>query len=583
MAFLGERSRENFKLLSPLVVSFVFLIMFASCFSGVACAQKGEPPQAQVDRTTISAGESLFLNVISNEGDADVDTSVIKDFDVVSRGTSSQVAVGMNGIERKTTYSYTLMPQKSGTLYIPALPVRVDDDTQYTKPIEITVTTEKNTAQSDKDIFLTATASNATPWVGEQVVYTLTVFIDANITNAQLEEPEFSRADVARMDGQEESTEVRNGRSYKATAFRFVVTPLEAGEISVKPVTLHADMLVPTSGRNIPGTRFGQNLPGMDRFLPFTDLRPVSFRSNPVYFTAKALPPVPAGTTFSGLVGDFHFDVGTNVTSARVGDSVTMTVALAGRGNIAGASLPTITWPDGLKVYDDVPQRDVKMDNDGYYGQKTFRLALVPSKPGTLVIPSVALTYFDPAAGKYETLHSDPIELTVTGQAVPTPQSTSNAAVGKLPISDTAPQKTVVKLEQTPIRPLRRGPIIMQPAFSFGIGECLVVVLGSAFLYGFIVLIGRMRARKTRQLQQMKRQLFDRAQHALHKSESDDVMLEHMSRVLDESRAFCSDLTALETQIEKLDAMRFRPTPPHHDEAQTVAEESVRAVEALCR
>ncbi|WP_027183364.1 BatD family protein [Desulfovibrio inopinatus] len=580
MTILGSRFRERHHIFSLQWLVCAVLVMLVVSLAGSAFAQEDNAPEALVDRNTIAVGESLFLRVMVHGGDADIDTSVITNFEVVSRGTSTQIEAGMSGIERTTTYSYTLIPQKSGELQIPALPVKTDDGTQYTKPITITVTPD--TESSDKDIFLRATVSNATPWVGEQVVYTLTVFLGLPISNAQLGEPEFSKADVVRLDGQTESEEIHNGRQYKTATFRFMVTPLEAGEIAVKPVTLRADMLVPTRNRNLPGRGFGQGFAGMDRFFSFSDLQPVAFRSNPVSLTAKALPPVPFGTTFSGLVGDFTLDVATDVTSARGGDSVTMTVTLSGRGNVASASLPAIVWPEGMKVYDDAPERDVNTDEKGYYGKKTFRLALVPAKPGTFVIPSVHITYFDPVVGKYKTLESEPISLTVTGQAVIASPVPSIDSSEKIVQSQTPATEPVIQLQQTPIRPLRRGPVVLTDEMSFGPLLFGVIALGSTALYVLFLLVRRFAARQTRRIQQAKRRVVNHARRAL-LADTDEAMLEAAGRALESVRQFSSNNSALERHIEKLNTMRFRPIPPGHEEIRTATEEALRIVEAICR
>ncbi len=57
---------------------------------------------AQVDKTTISREDSLFLKVVVNGGKADLDLSGIRHFKVISRGSSSSYNYKMKNFPGKS-------------------------------------------------------------------------------------------------------------------------------------------------------------------------------------------------------------------------------------------------------------------------------------------------------------------------------------------------------------------------------------------------------------------------------------------------------------------------------------------------
>jgi len=127
----------------------------------------------------------------------------------------------------------------------------------------------------------------------------------------------------------------------------------------------------------------------------------------------RPLPPAPAG--FSGAVGDFKLLSRLVPASAAVGEPVTWTLQLTGKGN----------WPD----IHELPAREVSKDfqviqpqpkrtpADGKLFDATLSedIVLVPTKPGTYNLGGVEFVYFDPATGTYKTLDAPPATVTVTG------------------------------------------------------------------------------------------------------------------------------------------------------------------------
>jgi hypothetical protein len=100
-----------------------------------------------------------------------------------------------------------------------------------------------------------------------------------------------------------------------------------------------------------------------------------------------------------------------------VGDPITVTAKIAGRGNFDRVTGPSFEDEHGWHKYP--PSADFKQDDDvGISGTKTFETVLSPNERKDK-IPALVFTYFDSTKEKYVTLRSDPIPVRVEGGAAP--------------------------------------------------------------------------------------------------------------------------------------------------------------------
>jgi len=409
--------------MNKLLITLICLLLFPLQALGETTVQ------ATVDRTVISPDESLSLQVTIKDGSGDVDTSGITDFDIASKSSGSNISIINGSMTRTKEYTYTLIPHGSGTLTIPALPVDTGDETLHTRPIRITVTKEQtSTGQSDTaPISITASLSSKKAYIGQQIIYTVSVYQRVNMANAQLGQPEFTGFTANKLDDQKSFDTVKNGQSFRVTQVMYLLTPLDPGTHTIGPATLACDLIRQDRRRSRLDSFFGN-----DPF--FSSQRRVhkTFRSNPLTLDILALPPqADTSQPFSGLIGTFSIAAAMDKTTLATGESATLTIAVAGTGNIQDAGQPLFTAPADCKIYPDEPVTTSQVSTSGTRGQKTFAFALVPTKAGTLVLPPVVLNWFDPRTGTFETASTKPFELTITQGAVqpvpaPAPAGTQN-------------------------------------------------------------------------------------------------------------------------------------------------------------
>jgi len=122
--------------------------------------------------------------------------------------------------------------------------------------------------------------------------------------------------------------------------------------------------------------------------------------------TINILPlPEPKPSTFTGAVG--HFNVTTDLkpaTGFKTYSAATYRYVISGTGNIKYIKAPEVHFPDQFDVYD--PKTDAQVNDGGgnMSGKVVMDYTFIPQYAGEFDIPAGEFTYFDPDAGKYETI-----------------------------------------------------------------------------------------------------------------------------------------------------------------------------------
>jgi hypothetical protein len=178
--------------------------------------------------------------------------------------------------------------------------------------------------------------------------------------------------------------------------------------------------------------------------------REIKLKTERVNLEVKPLPPN-APSTFGGAVGNFTMTSEANPKSAQVGDPITVTAKILGRGNFDRVTAPVFENEHGWHKYP--PSANFKQDDDvGMSGAKTFETVLSPNERQDR-IPVQLFTYFDSDTEQYVTLRSEPIPIQTEGAPGPTAAqnaATTPAAPGSPnPVPKTAPKQQDILYQLT--------------------------------------------------------------------------------------------------------------------------------------
>ncbi|QFI38370.1 protein BatD [Moritella marina ATCC 15381] len=344
---------------------------------------------ASVNQNPIVQGNSFILEIRANESisASDWDNSVLlADFVVGRTSTSSQTSY-INGTKSHvTTFTTVLMARTVGTYTIPAFSI----DNATTKPININVissSTANERGLNNRNIELKVNITDKNVYVGQQFIYTTTLYIAQNteMQAGNITEPEVKDGTVKQIGKDENGSEIINGRRYQTITRQFAITINTAGVSVITPSRFEGQ--VSTAKR---GYRSG----------PVT---PVITQAETVNLNIQAQP-----ATYKGewLVSDFvqlDEELQPVQDTYQQGEPITRTMTLTA-ANVTKSALPdlAIAWPKTVKVYPDKPQLTSFAQQGNYFAQQVLSFAIIPNQVGELTLPEVSVPWFNSKSRQQE-------------------------------------------------------------------------------------------------------------------------------------------------------------------------------------
>jgi hypothetical protein len=354
---------------------------------------------ASLDRNSIGLEDQAVLTIsVSGANDASTPTLPdLPDFGVVSSGRSTRVSIVNGNMSSQTDYNYALQPRKAGDLTIGPVTVQYKGKIYRSQPVIVHVAKSGRTESGSKDLFITTEVNRTSPYVGEQLLFRLKFFRRINVAEAALGEFSFDGFQTADAGKETSYTTVVDGVNYQVTEIRKLLIPSRAGKLTIPAATLQCR--VPAEGRpRVPGHPFG------DDFFNFGMQSTVTkaLHSQPLAVNVRSLPQEGRPTAFSGMVGVFKLSAELDKKEVKKGESATLTIRIAGRGDLSGAPRPALRGIEQFKAYDDQPVTSKKIEGEHMVSEKTFKTALVPGSIGDIKLSEISFWYFDPEAGSYK-------------------------------------------------------------------------------------------------------------------------------------------------------------------------------------
>src|SRR5438128_376913 len=413
----------------------------------------------------VAVGETVELQIkVTGPGDARPPEEIsIDGLEIHATGTSRQFEIHNFTTNSSVTYNYTVLPLQAGRFTIPPQTVRAGGKLLKTPELILNVADSAGRSSgarpsrgaqsqpvSARDLlFAELIVPKKVAYVGEIVPVQIRMGFDPRIRPRLIEPPEITGQGFTAQKLQQsaQTSETINGRPYDVVTYKTAIAAARAGKFEVGPVKAKAQVIVPRR-RSAPRSRspFGFDLddPFSDPFFsnPFAQMgerREVEIKSEPVALEIKPLPPN-APPSFSGAIGNFVMTKDAQPKSVQVGDPITVTSAISGRGNFDRVNAPVVEDERGWHKYP--PSSKFKQDDEvGISGTKTFETVLSPNEKKQ-TLPVLALSYFDPAKEQYMTLRSEPIAITVQGGAAATQNVTGSQPPSPSPAIAIAPQRT---------------------------------------------------------------------------------------------------------------------------------------------
>lgn len=396
---------------------------------------------AVLNSSEAALGETVHLEIrITGARGGEAPEEIMVDgLEIHRTGTSQRIEMNNLSLTSSVVYDYTVMPLRAGTFTIPPQTIRVGNNSLRTPALTLNVADSSGRSSAGRSardtqaagannmVFAELIVPSKSAYVGEIVPVQIRMGFDPRVRPRLIEPPEITGQGFTAQKLQEsgQNTETIAGRPYEVVSYKTAIAAARAGKFEIGPVKAKAQVIVPRrpsaprSRPRSPFDLFDQDDPFSDPFFanPFSQVgerREVQIKSEPVALEVKPLPPN-APVSFSGAIGNFTMTTDAKPRTVQVGDPITVTTTISGRGNFDRVNAPVVEDERGWHKYP--PSSKFKQDDEvGISGTKTFEMVLSPNekKQG---LPLLAFSYFDPVKAQYVTLHSEPIPINVEGGA----------------------------------------------------------------------------------------------------------------------------------------------------------------------
>jgi len=436
--------------------SFLYLLMFlVSIQSALAVEIK-----ATLDRNPVSVNESVQLIFTATESpDDDPDFGPLeKDFEILNQSQSSNSS-WINGKSSKTIqWKLNVMPKQAGNLIIPA--ISFGDDNSQTVLLKVTQNQATNSNQN-AELFLEVEASTLSPYVQEQVLYTLKLFSRVQLSQARLSELELTDALVEKLGEVKKYSINRDGIEYMVNELNYAVFPQKSGVINIPPMVLSADVV--SSSRQRFNGFFNRQISKTKRVL-----------SNKIALDVKAVPEEFKGTRWipaSQVVIEEKWSGDTK--QMKVGEPLTRTLTLLTVGNTV-AQLPELHHETNiieLKTYPDQPVLKEQKRSEGLISFREEKIAYIPSKAGRYTLAAIEIPWFNTRTETMEVVRI--AEQTIEAIGVAVTQASNDNNVSPEPIK--VIEDSAINA-QKPIVQTVENPFWMWLSIALAIGWLLTIV-----------------------------------------------------------------------------------------------------------
>lgn len=401
--------------------------------------------QFSVSPTQIEVSENENFTIeyhLEGSGMSDFQAPDLNDFLVVGGPNRSQNMQIINGSVRSSMgVSFVLRPKSAGTFTImPATVITDKKKTLRSEKINITVqkgnkpsnsnaNTNTPTAPSARggisaganavpirqlseadikgNLFLRVETDTTHYYQGEQATVVYRLYTALDVTDYTLAStPSFTGFWVQDMTPQRlpagQTVVVGNQYFHTFDLRTYALFPQHSGELAMD--TMEVEIAVREMLAN----------PSRSIFGPQYETYKVKVKNGVKKITVLPLPQEGKPDDFNGAVGKFSLIATADKRNVQVNQSVKISVTLSGEGNIKLLEPPKWQTSDQFEQFDPIISEELFEQNNRINGHKKFEYNIVPQQAGTVQLPPITYSFFNPRTRKYERLSTtlDPLYIT---------------------------------------------------------------------------------------------------------------------------------------------------------------------------
>ena len=473
----------------PSAIAALSMYVFSAGLAGAAAPSV----DAAVEPSQIEMGESARLTIqTSGSGTLSIPLPVVAGLEFRVVGQSRQIQI-INGTTFESTSTIVrVTPETPGVFTIPGL-------TPKSPPLVLRVDPSKGTGSSSANPSASAgltslpgqTSANGirlTPdgsafvrldipkqeiYVGESVPVEIEVGMRDGFVASINGLPKLNSGDFTLNNLSHQPQRVPkmiDGKAFTVLTWRSLLAAVKPGTYSLTfetPLTVRIRTRPQRESMldDLLGDPFLQNVFGT------TVPKDINVTSPETSFRVLPLPAEGKPPGFDGAVGSFKISTDISSATNTAGDPLTLRMRVNGSGSFDRVESRMLGADSVWKTYQ--PKATFSTaDPVGYKGEKIFEQPLIAAQPGKHTVPALSFSFFDPAARRYETVHSSPLSVVVS------PAAADRTASEPTPLANAGlrPDHTV-----TDARAVSLVPLYFQPRF-LAIPSALAILFGGAWL-----------------------------------------------------------------------------------------------------
>jgi hypothetical protein len=363
-------------------------------------------------------------------------TSTSSSFSMVNGSMSHSV---------KVTYTFALQAYQEGTVHVGSASLTVKGDKISSQPFDIKVVPDDGSHASNsgsgygggqgsqggqqqntndpqvsgKDLFLRCIPSKKSVYLGDQVVLTYKLYTKVPVSSVSVSKmPSYAgfwTKDISDNSGKlKQSSEYVNGIEYTTAEIqKVIIVPQRSGKLAIDPMSMECIAQIRTQRSQ------RRSMDPFEAFFndPFFNNNITNVQkelsSQSLSIDVKALPENGKPDSFAGAVGNYKFTSSIDKSELSTNEAVTLTLTVSGSGNVELLQMPEPVFPPDFEVYDPKITASTDVGAQGLTGTKKAEYLAIPRRAGTFSIQPVEFTFFNPNTETYQTLLSEPYELSV--------------------------------------------------------------------------------------------------------------------------------------------------------------------------
>ncbi len=448
---------------------------------------------AKVNRDVVPEGETFLLTLELEGGNATTSpdfNALDKDFIVYSVSNAYQTNIINGEVKKSQQWNLVMMPKKSGTITIPPITL----DKLASNPVTLKVAkagetvSPQNSRQNEPRFKINGEVDNRTPYVQQQVNYTLTLHDTGGL---QGEEPQFIAENssdwiIKSLGAPEISTQVIDGKNIREIVFKYALFPQKSGILEVPAVRFNGFYLTRERRADPFGSFFNDDMfiAGFGMADVFATRNPVVLSTKPIQIEVKPAAPENNGNWWlPASKVKLYAEFNPANQEYRVGEAINRTIYLTANG-VVDTQLPEIKFGQAanVKQYPEKPQSITKVQSGQVVAVEKISNVYIPSQAGAVTLPEISVDWFNVRSGKMEKAILPAVTLSV--KPGKTSADTTPAAVTE--VSETGGAHTVLPQEEQPridvvenINDTKLYALLLA-AFALGIGVSYLLLRGFA-------------------------------------------------------------------------------------------------------